>query len=216
MILVGVQKTSVMLPIYNQIVPEAFKGKQTSLKSEVECDSVEQAKKIFIFAKHNLLTPETWHDLTGKMSPTFNLTDSLGNEVFKLAEVGDYIKINLPGPNNNNGDGYDWVRIDKLVYDKDENIGEEYFGIRIRPADNPSSSNSEVAHFFEDSATGTYILIRQQNKVTAEYFGNNEVPNNSTDKITDNIRNTVVAGIGMIGMSEIQWKVFIDNLLKEE
>jgi hypothetical protein len=49
--------------------------------------------------------------------------------------------------------------------------------------------------------------------VTAHYFGRNEEPNTEGLGLTDKIRNVVVAGGALAGMSELQWTALLKGLL---
>ncbi|WP_126973608.1 hypothetical protein [Gynurincola endophyticus] len=202
--------------IQDILVPPEFKGKQTALNSSREYNKREEAQNAFTRACKRILNPGVWHELCGALSPTFTLVDEHGQELNRLAQPGDYIKIKLPAPGNAAGDGYDWVMVDVIEDRSTPNMEKEEFGFRIRASSNPKDKNEETAHFFEDSATGTYIVKREGNIVTALYFGRNEVANTDTDKITDNIRNAIVASVGLIGVSEAQWKTFINRLLEPE
>lgn len=211
------QLNQIILPmdtIFDRIVPSEFRGKQTELNSSLSLETNEIAAERFKYISSILLSPNHWQDLCGKLSPKFTLVDSSGNQLERLAAVGDYIQINLPGPSSSNGDGFDWVKVDAIEWGSGDSSNQSV-GIRIRPCSNPLNDEEEVAHFFEPSATGTYILHQENNTITAYYYGKNEVTNKSTDKMLDNIRNTLVASVGILGVSEIQWKIFITKLLEQ-
>jgi hypothetical protein len=50
-----------------------------------------------------------------------------------------------------------------------------------------------TAHFFTSDATSTYIIQRDGLTVRALYHGRNEVPNTAAPKVTDKVRNALVA-----------------------
>ena len=42
------------------------------------------------------------------------LINQQGNETNRLAKVGDYFQINIPGPGPAAGAGYDWVEVEAI------------------------------------------------------------------------------------------------------
>ena len=49
-----------------------------------------------------------WHELSGEILAKFQLIDASGAELSEGAKEGDYIRINITGPGNKSGEGYDW------------------------------------------------------------------------------------------------------------
>ena len=74
---------------------------------------------------------------------------------------------------------------------------------------------NEIAHFFEEGATSTFILQLQNNTVFASYYGRNEVPNTDVERLTDKVRNALVGMAAYVGISEIHWKALLKGFLKE-
>ena len=48
---------------------------------------------------------------------TFQVTDQEGQNKFEKIEVGDLVKIKIPGPKSKVGHGYDWVQIVEISED---------------------------------------------------------------------------------------------------
>lgn len=94
--------------------------------------------------------------------------------------------------------------------DKDQEI----YSLTIRPTHNPIHPKEESAHFYTDETTGSFIITRFENKVTAAEKGRNEVLNNETDSFITNVRNTLVVFSAMLGFSLFQWQKFVDGLLE--
>ncbi|WP_460475147.1 hypothetical protein [Emticicia fontis] len=193
------------------IVPAQREGNAYDTISERIFPTEKLAKSHFHVVKDRLLAINHWHDLGGGEKATFELIDARGEHVERIPAIGDYIKIDIPGPMNQSGDGFDWVKIEDIM--DDEEIHEEFISIRVRPSSNPQHNKGETAHFFDDSATSTFIIKRESNRITAEVHGRNEKPNLEEVSLMDKIRNTFVAFGGILGASKIQWKSFTDGLL---
>ena len=55
--------------------------------------------------------------------------------------------------------------------------------------------------------------MRKAGTVTAHYKGRNESPNTDELALTDKVRNVVVAGGALAGVSELQWRALLKGLL---
>ncbi len=114
---------------------------------------------------------------------------------------GDYIRIGLPAPGPAEGDGYDWVKIEKIESVSDVDRDVESLAMKLRPSDSPYDEKTTVAHFYSDEATNSLIIKRIGKNVTASFHGRNEIPNvNQTDGLLDKARNLIVAVSAMAGM----------------
>ena len=60
------------------------------------------------------------------------------------------------------------------------------------------------------------LLFTESNTVFSSYHGRNEVPNTDTEKLKDNIRNTIVGAGAMAGISELQWSRLTKSFLEKE
>lgn len=72
--------------------------------------------------------------------------DEFATEVNRPVQKGDYFKIDIPGPGNVTGDGYDWVQIEDVQETSGGDI--DSFGLRVRPSTNPKNKNTDTAHFY--------------------------------------------------------------------
>ena len=88
--------------------------------------------------------------------------------------------------------------------------------MKVRPCGDPRSAVTNTAHFFGEDASSTFLIERNGDKVTAFYHGRNEVPNTSTPKWGDNVRNALVASGAIVGLSEAQWSALCKGFLAEE
>jgi hypothetical protein len=193
------------------IVPAQREGSAYDTISERIFSTEKLAKSHFKVVRKRLLAINHWHEIAGEEKATFHLVDARGEHVERMPAIGDYIKIEIPGPINHSGDGYDWVKIEDIF--EDEELHEEFISIRVRPSSNPTKNKEEIAHFYDDSATSTFVVKRESNKISAEVHARNEKPNLEDVSLIDKIRNTFVAFGGILGASKIQWKSFTDGLL---
>ncbi|MCF0057080.1 hypothetical protein [Dyadobacter sp. CY356] len=197
---------------YSGTIPAQEDGSKINVESSVDVNSEEQAKALFQTAKSRLLDVNNWHDITGKMLAEFQLTDSSGNQTTTLQE-GTYFKIDIPGPGSNAGDGFDWVKVEKIDAYTTPDI--DSIGIRVRPASNPLSTNTDIAHFYSQDSTSTFTITREATKVTAGVYDRNTKTNKDSEQLPDQLRNAVVGIGGIITFSRIQWKSLTDAIIKQ-
>jgi hypothetical protein len=199
---------------YSKLIPEQETGVENDNESELVCRNDQEAKAFFKELKLRLLNVNEWKNYAGKGTAVFFLTDENGNRVERFAKKGDHFCIDIPGPGSVTGEGYDWVRIEEV--NETIQANSEYFAVLVRPASNPKNNDSDVAHFFADEATSSFVVSREGNILKAEVHGRNEKPNTSTAKIIDKARNAAVATGAISGFAKYQWKSLINGWLKFE
>jgi hypothetical protein len=193
--------------------PAQETGGSSDVIEKTTATGIAEAKKLFGTVKQRLLDINHWGSISEGISASFDLTDALGAPKEGLPIAGDHLRINIPGPGLKAGEGYDWVRIEKLQEQRSET--EDVFMMQVRPSANPSpATGEEIAHFFDEKATSSFIVRRHHETVSAEVHGRNEEPNTSNEKLTDKIRNAVVGISAMAGFSAIQWKKLVKGLLE--
>jgi hypothetical protein len=198
----------------SQGIPPNETGAAVNADNSVELKDVNEAQAFYKVVKQRVLDVNNWQKLAGKVLASFQLTDNRGEQLNRLAEQGDYFKIDIPGPGSKAGDGFDWVRIEEL---KEQNEGEiQSISMRVRPATNPLTPTNEVSHFFSEESTSTFKAMREGNKITASIHDRNAKPNTDVDTITDKVRNAAVGTGAIGGFAKIQWKALVDGLLKRE
>ncbi|MEO6220963.1 MAG: hypothetical protein ABIO81_11080, partial [Ginsengibacter sp.] len=200
----------------NIVIPDNIKGKATDLEHSVTLKNRKEAVESFGRACKRMLNVNLWHNLTGSGTADFSLKNKEGHDIGRLARVGDYFQIDIPGPGLASGDGYDWVRVETIEDHADPEAEEESIGLKVRSGENPNNQENETAHFFTSEATSSFIINRKGNTVTASYHGRNELINTETEKLQDKIRNTVVGASALIGISELQWTALIKSFVKNE
>lgn len=192
------------------LVPEQNEGIATNTESSAELATEQEAIAFLSEVKKRLLHVNGWHGIAGNATADFQLTDAEGNDVDRTAKVGDHFRIGIPAPGSQTGEGQDWVRIEAIDEEAD------CLAIQVRPCTNPLNSQQDVAHFFSDSATSSFIVKRSGTLVTAGVYGRNEKPNTGAEKLVDKIRNTAVAIGAITGFSKLQWKSLVNALVARE
>src|SRR5882757_7879850 len=204
------------LPHIERLLPPQVRGKATLTTTQVTAGKEADARFIFERATHRLLDVNEWTDHCGALSAGFQLTDDEGEPLKGRAAVGDYVRIDIPGPATDEGRGYDWVKIEKIDQPAVPDSG-GIFLLQVRPCPNPQLKDAKVtAHFLEDSATSTFVIAWEDKKVSATVYGRNEVPNTAHPGTADKVRNAVIGSLGAIGLSKIQWKALVEGLLQKE
>ncbi len=194
------------------IIPDQQTGKAIDAVSSVDLQREEDAKIFFTTVKNRLQNVNEWKSFAGNLSAIFQLVDPSGAEVRRNVQKGDYLKIDIPGPGTKSGDGYDWVQVEDV--ESDSTANGERFAFRVRPTDNPQSNEDDVAHFYSDESTSSFVVERKGNSITASIHDRNTKPNTSAEHTTDKIRDVLVGAVGVANFSKIQWKNLTDGLLK--
>jgi hypothetical protein len=200
--------------LIQKLVPTQKKGAETGATARYKCDSTAHAQLMFKKASERLHDINEWFNICGGVGAQFQLTDSGGNELHDVKpEEGNLIRIKLPAPSNQMGEGYDWVRIEKIESLKQGD--EELFGFRVRPTKNPMAGDDDSAHFYTKNASSSFLVYRTRNMVYAMERGRNEIPN-KTRSLLNTIRNFFVGLFAMAGFSKPQWKRLVKGVLKPE
>ena len=198
---------------YLQLVPFQFTGSEIEADASVELENGNDPAAFFSIAKDRLLNVKNWHEIAGIISANFQIVEKNGNEPIRNIEKGDYMRIDIPGPGNKEGDGYDWVEVEELKEYADGVV--ESIGFRVRPVSNPLSEKEVVAHFYDEAATSSFIVTREGKKITATIIDRNIKPNEETASITDKIRNTAVGMSAIASFSKIQWQKLANGIIEE-
>lgn len=196
-----------------KLTPQQHTGKAIDATSSREFLDKARAKHFFKILQYRLGDVNSWHALAGNTMAKFNLVDSDGQEVHRQPMKGDHFKIDILGPGSKEGDGYDWVRIETIQTQSDTDS--ESYGFTVRPSSNPNKPTTETAHFYSHESTSTFLVSRDGTTVTAEIHDRNAKPNEDATRTVDNIRDTVLAVVGIITFSKIQWQSFTDGLISD-
>jgi hypothetical protein len=197
------------------IIPPQERGMRTGASSQEEASTRHDAILLFQEARRRLLDVNNWDKLCGPGSAVFRLTDATGRELTTVKpEIGHLIRINLPAPPNNEGGGYDWVRIEEIESHKDMLKDQDIFAMRVRPANSPLNSNGHTAHFYTAGATSTFLVVRVSTVVKAIEKGRNESANTGGLALLSRIRNVAVSVGAWLGISKSQWGRLVKGIIK--
>ena len=196
----------------DNLIPQQEEGVSTNTENTIELPQKE-AEDFYSVVKERLLNVNEWHKYAGESGATFCLLDASGNTLNRKAKKGDYFEIDIPGPGSKAGEGNDFVQIEEVAEINNEK--EQSLSIKVRPSQNPKNNSDDTAHFFSESATSSFIVKKEGNKITAGVYGRNEKPNFEASSTVDKIRNTIVATGAVLGLSKIQWKSLVSGLLKK-
>jgi hypothetical protein len=194
----------------NEIVPEQRNGNHTEVTEEITFPERQDALQHYAESKNRLTDVNNWDKIAKGLSATFQLLDEEGGKEINKLVLHGFIRISIPGPGTETGEGYDWVRIEEIVDRNYEVNDEELFGFRVRPVKNPNLEEGKPSHMFTESATSCFLLYRSGLQIVAAQIGSNEKPNTEIDNLKDKVRNVLVALGAIAGFSETQWR----NLMK--
>lgn len=197
----------------NKIIPPQHDGGKKDIEHRVEAGEINDARKLFFVARNRLLDVNHWHEYASPISGKFQIVDGEGREVDRTAEMGDYLRIDIPAPDNEEGHGFDWVKIEAIEDESDSTGPNEKIAFRVRPSASPTDPAHHAAHFFNEEATSTFVVERNDREVKAAVYGRNEVPNTDADNTKDKIRNTLVGLGAMLGASNVQWGNLVKGLI---
>lgn len=198
----------------NSIVPEQTEGAKKDIEHREVAADENDARKLFMIARNRLVDVNRWRAYSEGLSAAFVLFGPDGIAADRTAEKGDYFRIAVPAPGPTESNGYDWVQIEAIEDKSDPDGPYECMAMRVRPTPDPTQKGENVAHFFKDVATSSFVVERDGKTVTAAVYGRNEVPNTETSRVVDKVRNAVVGVGAMLGMANIQWKNLVEGLIK--
>jgi hypothetical protein len=166
-----------------------------------------EAKEAFLLSKSKLFNINLWSKLPG-ITSEFMLHDSYGNPKKTTPKVGDFIKIELPGPLPEN-----WVTIMDIV--DQSNMSQ----IIVSPSAKPKAKGDEkdeIEHFFIEEATSTFRIKREGDTLFAFEIGKDEGINNQGHEAANReLINTLIAHGGWAGFQKLQWEKLTDYLVNK-
>jgi hypothetical protein len=199
---------------YTGLIPENKEGRAITAEAKEIFSDKDEARRFYQTARQRLLFVHNWGRITGSLSADFQLTDDQGKEVDRPAQTGDHFRIDITGPGSKAGDGYDWAKVEDIKEVSQADI--DSIAILVRPAANPTNENPNVAHFFSEESTSTFVVTREGNHVTASIYDRNIQANEETKEPLDKVRNAVVGLGAKHGVSKLQWQALADALLKRD
>lgn len=194
------------------IVPEQRTWQSSFTHSRINCRNNNHAKECYTIASGRLRNVNRWNDYAGKPTASFQLFDETGNAVNRPVQKADYLRINIPGPDNPDGDGADWVQVQQVGEKQAEE--RQLTFITVKAASNPLVRETTPSHFFDQPATSTFLIYRKQLTVMAIVFGRNEHSNLQSTNAVARVRNWFVYIGAQLGLANLQWKALTLGLLK--
>lgn len=193
-------------------IPYQVKGAYHDTESRKYFSSPEVAAQNFEILKERFFSINRWKDYCGGWSADFKLFDSTGSFVDRMPKVGDFVRIDIPGPGDLQAKGFDWVEIVKIDHQTYENGLERYL-IMCRPSKIPDSKSNHIAHFFSRKSSSSFVICKGADWIKAGVYGRNEIPNFSKTDFFGKIRNFIVFIGGSLRLTKIQWKSMTDGLI---
>jgi hypothetical protein len=201
-------------PWLNDVVPAQQTGSSSFTQSQIKCRNNSHAQACYRIAAERLLNVNRWHEYAGQATAAFQLFDETGNAINRPVQKNDYLRINIPGPNNPDADGGDWVQVQQTG---EKSAGEQQLTfITVRACANPLTSTTAPTHFFDQPATSTFVVYRKQLILMAAVFGRNEHSNLRSPNLFTQIRNWFVFIGAQLGLANLQWKALTHGLLHEK
>ncbi|MCS3529331.1 hypothetical protein [Chryseobacterium sp. JUb7] len=192
-------------------IPEQKKGGFHDTESRHYFDSPFLARQHFEILKKRFFSINQWQNFCSDQLADFKLFNDCGTAINDIPQIGNFIRIDIPGPGNTEAKGYDWV---KIICIKKENTDiSETILINCSPSSSPQDKNTHIAHFYSSEATSTFMISWEHNLIKTAVYGRNETPNFNTD-FFNKIRSLLIAIGGIVGVAKIQWKCLTDGLLK--
>ncbi len=194
-------------------VPKQIDGAFHDTESQNEFSMSETAEQMYSRLKERFLDLKSWKSYCGEASTDFQLYNASGEYEERDPIVGDYIRIDIPGPGNFETGGYDWVEIifKSDQFSKDDEM--ESLLMICRPSKPPHSSINHPAHFYGVETTSSFRISRGDNFIRVGIYGRNEKPNLGHVGFLNKIRHILISIGGFARATKIQWKCLADGLL---
>jgi hypothetical protein len=196
------------------VVPQQEQGARLDTNFVYHAQSPEDARLAYGRSVHRLLDVNHWDKICGTGSARFEVTNEEGIPVDSTAREGLYFRIAIPAPGPIEGNGYDWVRVERIEVRAEATHDEEQFSMRVRPAANPAKGEGHTAHFFGPEATSTFRVARRGLDVIASVHGRNETANTGVGNLADTVRNAVVSVGASAGLSSLQWNSLVKGIIE--
>lgn len=195
----------------SRFIPEQKIGQSNDTFSHLALNDRNDADKLFKEIKNRLLNINQWNEYATLTNARFTLMDSNGNFINRLAAIGDYVKVVFSGMQKLISDSEEHVHIGQIISLK--HGGMDVVIMKVYPCADPTDNKQEVAHFFNDEASNTFLLYRTTTHIQLSVHGRNEIPNTGSGRIRKKIRNLIFAVLAVAGISKIQWKSLAHGLL---
>ena len=191
------------------LVPINTKGSENNAAAFLVCQSQTEAFERFRSLSQNLLKINDWDVKAGKNPTEFFIYNK---DKSQSVQENDLVKIKIPAPQNKLGNGFDWVIVRKVQMIEKADL--KLCLLQMKPHSCPESSNRNIAHFYRDDASSTFILAKKEKTLQLSIHGRNEIPNTKKIGLLNSCRNFFVASGGIFGGSKMQWQDFAEEFIK--
>jgi hypothetical protein len=167
-----------------------------------------EAEKAFSFLRKRLFHIGHWNNYS-EISSFASFDNNGDSQPDKLAAVGDFIKVMLPGSGKD-----DWVKITEINETPREIV------LTVQPSRDPTdeANKKTTSHFFTSNSTNNFCLQRADARINFYVIGLNEQTNTEdTSGVLETVRNYATANLGnLLGIQKTQWETFCENFLEDE
>ena len=186
--------------IFGQARKDKLYDSERTFSTQADADAA------FARAKEKLLDVNRWSDLNG-LSAKFQLHDRAGRPILeKASEVGQFIRILLPGPLPEN-----WVKITDIAEEEDA------LAFTVHPCKQPREDEEDVEHFFVKKASSTFKVERKGTSLTAYEIGEDEGINNKGKAAGDRgVLNTLISEGAWLAFQKMQWNKLTHYLVHHD
>lgn len=195
----------------NLNIPEQIKGSFHDTVSMYCENTLESAVACYEKLQIRLKSINEWHTFSDKVKAKFTLFNPITKQPAASLEVGNLVRIDIPGIGSPSGNGYDWTEIIDIQTGTQDY---PFFLFTLRPCAAPGDPNNTIAHFYTDAATNTFVVRQLGNCIYAEVHGRNEIENTSDVPLLDLARNKTVAVGSKLGIGNVNWLGFTKALLE--
>ena len=193
-------------------IPSQIQGEHQDIVSMLCADTIELAIQNFKKVLLRFRAINDWNTYSDQVKTKFTLIDSETKLPTIELKQNNFIKIDIPGPGNPSGKGYDWTKIIN-IQNEIETRENPFAAITIRPCANPESEDDNVAHFYTEDSTNTFIVRRVGTCIYAEVHGRNQQENTDDLPVLDTIRNKAITVGANLGLGGLNWITFTNALL---
>ncbi|ODS86658.1 MAG: hypothetical protein ABS46_00740 [Cytophagaceae bacterium SCN 52-12] len=195
------------------IIPARYEGRALAAQSSRVFLDADTAKIAYSRARERLLDVNRWTARIRDTAAVFQLTDREGKPVEGKARKGLMIKVDFLGAGISAGYGRG------IIDDLEEGFTEklDFMDFKVRPVENPSGKESNIAYFFPLGSSGIFVLYRKKNEVVCTVYDRHLKPNVEVkDNLSDRPENPFAgaAATTATGMPGIQWQKLADSVLE--
>ena len=194
-------------------IPRQLKGGCHDIVSMHCANTIDIAKDQFEQLQERLQSVNLWDTYSNKVKTKFVLFDPIKNQPTQELKIGNFIKIDIPGPGNPSGSGFDWTEIIDIQIGK-ESEDHPFFAFTIKPCPAPDSNDETVAHFYNEESSNTFVVRKMGTCIYVEIHGRNQIENTSDAPLLDILRNKAVALGSKYGIGNLNWIGFASALLE--